>query len=180
MQTLMTSCTNSNNIKMMVRFITIIMMIKDGLFRAINTILTFYFRKDTFINKVFYCSISRPSRCLPFFTNLKSFLSLFDSVRYFGFCKNFSPIELVINFASFFVMSITDFSKFITTIFAITMKAISLLNIFTEFRNRFDLFASRTTFCLNCISHFRFLNRRTWLEPFARPILVYGSFYFNN
>lgn len=62
--------------------------------------------------------------------------------------------------------------------FAIILKPIFVVLVFAEVINRFCLFAFTTYFSYSNVSHFRFLNKRFWLEPVARYLLAVGSFYY--
>lgn len=61
--------------------------------------------------------------------------------------------------------------------FAMTSITSFLRKLFVKFRNRLDLFATRTGFCYDCFRHFRSF-QRDCLEPVIGYAPIVGSFYF--
>jgi hypothetical protein len=116
--------------------------------------------------------------------------TLFALIVFFliAFISNFEFFTLLVLFAfefSFFALMITSFIKFaffrivqciqtntyFTTNFTFILSSVKL-------RNRFNFFAFTTSFCYDCFRHLLLLIRSKCLEPFTRPILVRGLFYY--
>ena len=68
----------------------------------------------------------------------------------------------------------------VTAYFTIVAKPIFSVLVFVEFRKWFELFARRTSFRYSCLRHgFSPIQKSLCLEPFALPIRVCGSFYYD-
>lgn len=178
----MTINTNRNNIKPMFRFITFVVMIMlSGLrtenaeqkswrnqFACINCMI-YSFSRFVFFRMFFACKLLIE---FAFFT-----LIIFICPSFF--CK-FTFFRLRIPF-------MRQFSRFCFAIFSLfnrlTGFAIILItccSVFVKFRNRFEVLAFRTTFCLNCLRHDLFLLKKGYcLEPVTGYAPVVGSLYFH-
>jgi len=93
-----------------------------------------------------------------------------DSVSNLTF---FALLIMLVSSFTFWTLSI-----FFATKFAPRLKSVSRFSIMVKFRNRFDFFALGTAFRYDFSSHNRLLDRRFWLEPFIRSVLMSGSLYF--
>lgn len=110
---------------------------------------------------VFYCSM---------FTSNFTFFGFTISLLTFFVYVTLLILSMV--FLEFFTLSIQG-----TTRLTLILQSIILRFIFMEFCQWFNLFAVRTSFCYNLFRHIRSF-QRVCLEPFTRPILVCGSFYY--
>lgn len=114
--------------------------------------------------------------------------SIIHSVQCFNFFRMINVISFLI-LLTLFALSITFFSKFPLFGFFISTSSFfasgfAFFTLFVSFFGSFTfvcllIFALRGSFCYDCLSHNRLLNRRLRLEPFVRPMRMSGSFYFN-
>jgi len=181
---MMTMDTNRNNIKPVFRRIAFMVMVVYRLV-ATRTLQRIRSRQCTSTN----CATN--STC-SFFINIiwvlimKTFLHSPKSRSTFialsiTFVRSLTlftpPIIFVIGFLvdfSFFTLSIILFAGF-----AYSCVSIFVACMLIKFSKRFDLLASATSFRYDLLSHFRLLIRRLWLEPYAPPVGVSGSLYYN-
>ena len=176
----MTRNTNSNNIKPMFLGIAFVMMvllclITTGAFEncdtwnfacfnsiVYGTICFHAFWITLILSKIFSLAFS--------FTLFALHIALASYFAFFSFV--ITLINGSVNFFAFFALLIAFHA-----ILAMITITIFLSAIFMKFRNWFDLFASRTSFCYDCVIHRLFLNKRLCLGHLqANP--VFGSFYY--
>jgi len=125
-------------------------------------------------------------------------ITLYCGFTFFAFPISFSIISLIdfaflslsmflffgLVFYALFVAFYCSFTLFTLSIifftsFARAAMPVFMIFVFAKFRNGFDFFAFGTSFRYDLFSHFRLLTRRFWLEPYARPVRVSGSLYYN-
>jgi len=170
----MTFYANGNNIEPMRRGITMPMMILLSWFRAIMTDLGIGVGQISCGYGVIYGII-----CLVTFWifNPTMFLAFaFSSFTFFSFL--IFLISFLMNkfaFGCFLKIALNYFTASLAT----WLKSIFCASIFVKSSNLFDLFAFRTSFCLNSVRHGRFsLNcERLCLEPVAVYTTAVGSSY---
>ncbi len=114
---------------------------------------------------------------LTYFTGFTLQIPVFICFVFFGF-SIFVHIFTHILF-SFFGLAIF-FIPFTSASFTDKLAAFFSRVVFMKFSERFRLFAFRTLRSYDSFSHFRFLSKRSWLEPLQTQYLCGSSYYSNN
>ena len=187
---LMTQDTSWNNIKPMLGFVSVPMMILLGGLRAVMAEQKFGRNQFASIDSINYSSSGFN---LIWMTSIVTFLScfVFWCFSTFFICFAISSFALLGLFIMFLIIFIRRFALFCLTTFlscfaksrfaffgfliftparfTIDLKPVFTSSVFIKFRQLFELLALRTSFCLNCLRHSRFsLNsERLCLEPVA-------------
>lgn len=200
----MTNTTDRHNIKPMLRFIAM-MMVMVSLIVTEATRLCVYARHITFFNGVRYlcfgftsfwmiisvvfldgspfCAFSIFTVELAVFFRSSIFpyiLLTFWSLAIYLF-SSLVFITIMVAFScqySFFGFTILLLVDFTTTP-ALTLKPIFATIRFIKLRNMLNLLASATLFCYDGFRHGFFLVKKLCLEPFVGHSPAYGLFYFN-
>ena len=190
----MTLFTKRNNGKIIMGFISQIMMIMLGRSKTKTTRKCTNFGQQTssngIMNRILSFVILGKTYFTSFFISTGSYFAFFalaiTSLRRFFFSR--LAVLLKIHFALYGVQiflcafsacksALWAFNVIYTTFLALTNKSIFCVFVLREIIKRFNFFAFRTFFCCDCFRHNQFLNNWLCLEPVSRPILVSGSFY---
>lgn len=191
----MTIYTNRNDIKIMFRRITKMMMVMCCLFAATITFKYFGRRNFSFPNSVLYAfsgfnflwvfvSISFYS-FFAFFTSQifsNCFFAFFTLLKMFSVCFSLFALEILFGFnAILFCLLVSfyagDIAFFTFRTIAKVYSGFSFV-VFVKFREWFDFVATRTSFCYNLARHCFLHNRKLCLEPKTDTMSVLGSFYY--
>lgn len=182
----MTRYTNRNNIKVVFWFIAFVMVVVFCLLATgtLQSIRMGQFAASNSNNYSVSCLSAFWKTIVIFDISLSlaifAYLALLISLN--GNSSSFSLVifcgRLYVAFSALFSLLVCFVAPITANLALITISIFSTM-VFGKFRNRFDLLASTTSFGYDLLSHFRLLNRRFWLEPYARPVRVSGSLYFN-
>lgn len=164
----MTFSTKGYNVKMMFWCITFIMMILFGLFSTITTFEQIGLQQFTCDNGTSNCISCRiPIRM--------SHYIFFGGTATYYFAL-FALMIMILNVTFSFRIAFAPFIiVYLVTLFAITSITTRAVIAFVKFRERFNLFATRTSFCYDFVSHIRSF-QRLWSEPVVPTIGITGSF----
>lgn len=179
--------TNRNNIKPELRGIALMVVIiyrlfVTGTFQAIRS------REFPGSNGIFYSFTGLTFFWMSFFIvtvatfpgNFAFYCLAIALLYYFAFFRCvISQPSFAMNFFTLFGLLIIGNALYITSLTTITITIWAIWS-FVKFGKRFNLFAFGTLFCYDLLRHDFLLTRKLCLEPFARPILVFGSSYYNN
>ncbi len=158
----MTLLTDRNNVKPVLRRITVPVMVLVSRFWAIMTEQEF--RRNQFV------SSNSATHSMVSFTSFRmagTKANLIFSICYFAF---FSFLMTSLGFTICYFALLCLFVFFVAfrlAGFAPILIAIFSAGIFVEFRQRFRIFAFETSFCYGCFRHNRFSYKRLCLEPVA-------------
>lgn len=181
----MTCNTSRYNIEPMLRFVAVPMMVLFSLFFAIR-ILQVVMALQSIRLGHFASPNSTPYSITSF-----SLFRMFNLIMSYSFAKNnFTLFALLIPFGCYFafcsstitkrsleICHLAFFSFLIfpvmnfTASFTVALKTIFSCAVLVKFIQWFEILATRTLFCLNCLSHNRLLCRRLRLEPYTGTYL---------
>ena len=188
----MTSRTNRNDIQQMFWAISFVMMVLFRLRTAVFTlqgIRTRQFAEFDGISNNILCFLQfRMNKKINFSCFLTSFALIIMFLYNFTFCTQ--SITFLF-FLAFFALEVTFLCRFeflrilsspltfFHTKFALVMMSIFPYLIFMKFRDRFNLFASATSFSYDSLRHGFLLIRKSCLGPVAGQAPAVGSLYNN-
>ena len=194
----MTRNANRDNIEPMFRFVAMPMMVLFCLRRAIMALQSIRPEQsagsDGMIDSVMSFISFGMTNMVAFCYDFAFFaLSITFSCGLAFFCRCITRPGFVTYDLTLFALLVTfliSFAFFALPIFFGILQTTSLafrkmqvfgFRMFIKFRDWFDLFASMTLFRYDLLRHGRFsLNvKRLCLEPYAPPVGVFGSLYFN-
>jgi len=158
MRMIMTSNTKLNYVKVVGRIITSWMMVMLGLIVAVRTFLFRYFWQ-----KSLFDSRANNSHGIGFFAVSCDIFPSCD-FTFFALVK-FQIYQAATLFSSWRLLPFNYPYAF--TVFTGRHKTAFSVAAYVKFRNWFNCLAFGTAFCFNWFRHFRFLNKRSCLEPVA-------------
>lgn len=205
----MTFYANRNDIQIMFRLITFVMMILFCLCRAIMTLQGIKLGQSAVSDGIIDCVMSfsllgmmnsisfRITIMADFiiFSLLTTFQSGFAffalSITFINHLAFFALPTTFQNSLAFFTLKVVFYYGFALFALSIVLlicglayftsiaKSISISRGFIKFRKRFGLFANSAGFQYDLLRHFCFSYKQRCLEPCAPPVGVFGSIYFN-